>query len=108
MPRKRAEVPAISAELSEANLGDERLNRRLGLLADQLAARPGDARDWDRSQRLWTYSGAHMVDHEYGAWFRILDADNRKYSDEKSPAGKTDYHTMGACHEVLNVVRRDA
>ena len=26
-------------------------------------------------------------------------------SDEKSPAGKTDYHTMGACYEVLNVVR---
>jgi hypothetical protein len=43
MPRKRAEVPAISDELSEANLGDERLNRRLGLLADQLAARPGES-----------------------------------------------------------------
>ena len=27
--------------------------------------------------------------------------DNRKLSDAKSPAGKTDYHTMGACHEVL-------
>ena len=35
----------------------------------------------------------------------ILDRENRKYSDEKSPAGKTDYHTMGACYEVLNVVR---
>ena len=45
-----------------------------------------------------------MVDHEYGAWFRILDHRNEKYSDEKSPAGKTDYHTMGACYEVLNAV----
>ena len=35
---------------------------------------------------------------------RILSRDNRKLSDEKSPAGKTDYHTMGACYEVLNVV----
>ena len=26
--------------------------------------------------------------------------------DEKSPAGKTDYHTMGACHEVLAMLRR--
>ena len=43
MSSKRAEIPAISAELSEANLGDERLNRRLGLLADQLAERPGES-----------------------------------------------------------------
>jgi mannose/cellobiose epimerase-like protein (N-acyl-D-glucosamine 2-epimerase family) len=45
-----------------------------------------------------------LVDHEFGAWYRILTRDNRKYSDEKSPAGKTDYHTMGACYEVLNVL----
>jgi Transposase DNA-binding/Transposase DDE domain len=43
MSRKRAEIPAISTELSEADLGDERLNRRLGLLADQLAERPGES-----------------------------------------------------------------
>jgi hypothetical protein len=43
MPRKRAEIPAISAELSGADLGDERLNRRLGLLADQLAERPDES-----------------------------------------------------------------
>ena len=42
MSSKRAEIPTISTELSEADLGDERLNRRLGLLADQLAARPDD------------------------------------------------------------------
>ncbi len=43
MARKRAEIPAISAELSGADLGDERLNRRLGLLADQLAERPDES-----------------------------------------------------------------
>ena len=43
MPRKRAEIPAISAELREADLGDKRLNRRLGLLADQLAERPDES-----------------------------------------------------------------
>ncbi|WP_411831986.1 AGE family epimerase/isomerase [Pseudoxanthomonas mexicana] len=72
-----------------------------------LAQRTGDAGYWDWYDRLWAYSWKHMVDHAHGAWYRILDADNRKYSDEKSPAGKTDYHTMGACHEVLNVVRAD-
>ncbi|HEY0333091.1 MAG TPA: AGE family epimerase/isomerase [Stenotrophomonas sp.] len=70
-----------------------------------LAQRTGESRYWDWYERLWAYAWQHFVDHRHGAWYRILDADNRKYSDEKSPAGKTDYHTMGACHEVLNVVR---
>lgn len=56
-------------------------------------------RDW--YQRIWQYSWQHMVDHQYGAWFRILSRDNQKYDEFKSPAGKTDYHTMGACYEVL-------
>ena len=38
------------------------------------------------------------------AWYRILGPGNRKLTDEKSPAGKTDYHTMGACYEVLKVL----
>jgi mannose/cellobiose epimerase-like protein (N-acyl-D-glucosamine 2-epimerase family) len=70
-----------------------------------LAERTGDAAYWAWYERLWDYAWAHFVDHEYGAWYRILDRRNRKSSDEKSPAGKTDYHTMGACYEVLNVVR---
>ena len=57
-------------------------------------------------ERLWQYSWEHMVDHTYGAWYRILDARNNKYSAEKSPAGKTDYHTMGACFEVIDMLRR--
>ena len=70
-----------------------------------LAVRSGDDRHWQWYDRLWAYAWAHFVDHEHGAWYRILTHDNRKYDDEKSPAGKTDYHTLGACHEVLNVVR---
>ena len=71
-----------------------------------LAARSGDAKYWDWYQRLWEYSWQHLVDHRYGAWYRILSEDNKKYSDEKSPAGKTDYHTMGACYEVLRLLRQ--
>jgi mannose/cellobiose epimerase-like protein (N-acyl-D-glucosamine 2-epimerase family) len=70
-----------------------------------LAARTGGEKYWDWYDRIWSYSWQWFVDHQYGAWFRILTRDNRKYSDEKSPAGKTDYHTMGACYEVLNVIR---
>jgi mannose/cellobiose epimerase-like protein (N-acyl-D-glucosamine 2-epimerase family) len=66
-----------------------------------LALRTGEGGYWDWYDRLWVYSWQHFVDHQYGAWYRILTADNRKYTDEKSPAGKTDYHTMGACYEVM-------
>jgi mannose/cellobiose epimerase-like protein (N-acyl-D-glucosamine 2-epimerase family) len=73
--------------------------------AARLAAASAAPRYWDWYQRLWVYAWAHFVDHDYGAWYRILDRDNRKYSHEKSPAGKTDYHTMGACYDVLDVLR---
>jgi len=66
-----------------------------------LALRTGDDAYWAWYERLWAYSWAHMIDHRYGAWYRIRTPDNRAYSDEKSPAGKTDYHTMGACYDVL-------
>jgi mannose/cellobiose epimerase-like protein (N-acyl-D-glucosamine 2-epimerase family) len=69
-----------------------------------LAARTGDDGYWQWYERIWDYSWKHFVDHEYGAWYRILGPDNRKLTDEKSPAGKTDYHTMGACYEVLRVL----
>lgn len=73
--------------------------------AARLAQRTGQAEYWRWYERLWAYAWEHFVDHEHGAWYRILDRNNRKYSDEKSPAGKTDYHTMGACYDVLNVLR---
>jgi mannose/cellobiose epimerase-like protein (N-acyl-D-glucosamine 2-epimerase family) len=70
-----------------------------------LGKRTGEIRYWQWYERIWEYSWTHFVDHQYGAWYRILTRDNKKYSDEKSPAGKTDYHTMGACYEVLEVLR---
>lgn len=69
-----------------------------------LAGRSGQARYWDWYDRIWAYSWEHMVDHRHGAWYRVLGPANEKLSVEKSPAGKVDYHTMGACHEVLNVI----
>ena len=61
--------------------------------------------DWYR--KIWRYSWEHMIDHKHGAWYRILTRDNQKYDDKKSPAGKTDYHTMGACYEVLRACHRN-
>ena len=69
-----------------------------------LAVRTGDEAYWQAYDRLWAYAWQHFVDHDHGAWYRILSPDNRKLSDEKSPAGKTDYHTMGACDDVLRAL----
>lgn len=80
--------------------------------AESLAAaalledRTGDAGYREVYEKIWRYSWQHMIDHTYGAWYRILTQDNRKIDDEKSPAGKTDYHTMGACYEVLALLTR--
>jgi len=53
---------------------------------------------------IWRYAWDHMIDHQHGAWYRVLSADNQKTSDEKSTAGgKCDYHTIGACWDVLRV-----
>ncbi len=53
--------------------------------------------------RLWQWSWAHMIDHRHGAWFRVRQPDGSAIDNKKSPPGKTDYHTMGACWDVLAV-----
>jgi mannose/cellobiose epimerase-like protein (N-acyl-D-glucosamine 2-epimerase family) len=74
--------------------------------AARLAVRTADPRYWSWYDRIWAYAWTHLVDHEHGAWYRILDRRNCKYDDKKSPAGKTDYHTMGACYDVLELLRQ--
>jgi len=69
-----------------------------------LATRTGDDKYWTWYDKIWAYSWEHFVDHQHGAWYRILRGDNGKITAEKSPAGKVDYHTMGACYEVLHVI----
>ncbi len=67
----------------------------------------GEVQYLSQYQSLWQYSWQHLVDHQYGAWFRVLDRDNRKQSNEKSAAGaKCDYHTLCACLEVLQSMQR--
>ena len=71
-----------------------------------LALRTGDPTYADWYERLWAYAWEHFVDHQHGAWYRILGPENAKLTDKKSPAGKTDYHTMGACYDVLAALDR--
>ena len=69
-----------------------------------LAQRTGKADYWAWYDRIWDYCWRHFVDHEQGAWFRILDPANRNHTREKSPAGKVDYHDIGACFDVLRAM----
>lgn len=67
-----------------------------------LARVTGKEKYWQWYERLWAYSWNNMVDHQHGAWYRILNADNSKMTDRKSEMGaKCDYHTIGACLLVL-------
>jgi len=64
--------------------------------------REGERKIWARFGVSWS---ERLASRNPGQGNERKRDDNRKYSDEKSPAGKVDYHTMGACYEVLNVVR---
>lgn len=66
-----------------------------------LAARTQDASYWAWYDKLWRYSWEVFVDHEFGGWYRVLSPQNQRYSDKKTWSNKADYHTMGACYEVL-------
>lgn len=69
-----------------------------------LAERTGDQRYWEWYDKIWDYSFYYFVDHVYGAWYRLLDRKNARYDDRKTYSNKADYHTMGACYEILNVI----
>ncbi len=69
----------------------------------RLYSRTGDERYKADYQRLWEWSWDHLVDHKHGAWFRILSREGDWIEPYKSPAGKVDYHTIGACCDILQV-----
>ena len=70
-----------------------------------LAIQTSNDKYWNWYDRIWTYADKHFVDHQFGGWYRILDASGNRYSNEKSPAAKTDYHPLAACFEVLEALR---
>jgi mannose/cellobiose epimerase-like protein (N-acyl-D-glucosamine 2-epimerase family) len=65
----------------------------------QRTGKPAYRADFDAT---WRYAWDNFVDHDYGAWFRVLTREGKKLSAEKSPPGKTDYHTVGVVWDVLD------
>ncbi|MDT3428115.1 mannose/cellobiose epimerase-like protein (N-acyl-D-glucosamine 2-epimerase family) [Paenibacillus forsythiae] len=51
---------------------------------------------------MFAYCWTYLVDHRFGAWYQILDACNRKYSNIKSPPPKTDYHPITNCLTAIS------
>lgn len=67
-----------------------------------LAKQTNSERYWQWYEKIWAYCWQSMIDHQYGGWYRVLTADNKPYSNEKSLAGaKCDYHTQGALWEII-------
>lgn len=75
------------------------------IAAAVLGAWTGEGKYWTWYERMWDYAFRCFVDHEYGAWYRILTPDNRRYDARKTYNNKADYHTMGACYEAFKVIR---
>ena len=63
----------------------------------------GDAKYLNDYRRIWRWSWDKMIDHIHGEWFRVRNRDGSALDNKKSPYGKTGYHTMGACWDVLSV-----
>ena len=51
---------------------------------------------------FWRYAWDHFMDHQHGAWFRILSREGQKIDRLKSPPGKTDYHVLTVCWDILD------
>ena len=66
-----------------------------------LANRTGNQTYWDWYDRTWKWSLENLVDQQHGGWYRILDSNNQRYDNLKSPPSKTDYHPLAACWELF-------
>ena len=58
--------------------------------------------------RFWRYAWEHLVDHEFGSWFRALGEKNEKLDDIKCPHGKADYHLIGMCLDAADALEEMA
>lgn len=63
---------------------------------------------WKWYHRIWSYSWNSLIDHTYGSWLRLVDANNLPYEKEnacKCPPGKVDYHCTSMCYDSIKNVQ---
>ena len=73
-----------------------------------LGSSTADERYWEFYDKFWSFADAHFIDHEFGAWHRVLNASGCPYDDQKSPPAKTDYHPLSACVTALRALELPA
>lgn len=55
-------------------------------------------------QQLWQYSWTHMIDHNLKCWHRNLTHDNKAFTQSSVAMGRTDYHSICACTEIISTI----
>lgn len=69
-----------------------------------LAVKITSAYYWNIYDSIFTFCWTFFVDKIYGGWYQLLNWENQKYSNIKSPPPKTDYHPVANCYETIRAL----
>lgn len=69
-----------------------------------LAGRTGHPYYWFMYNSIFSYCWNFFIDKRYGGWYNILNRENIRYNNIKSPVTKTDYHPITNYYEALRVL----
>lgn len=70
-----------------------------------LATATGKQEYWSAYDSLWKYSWQHFCESKHQAWWRVLSRDGKVQDPLVARLGaKIEYHTIGACLEVLRAL----
>ncbi len=58
---------------------------------------------WCIYQQFWQYVWRYMIDHEQKCWHRNLTRDNKIIAPSTVAMGRTDYHSICACIEIIDL-----
>ncbi|MCG1008816.1 AGE family epimerase/isomerase [Salinicoccus sp. ID82-1] len=73
--------------------------------ASLLAAKTDRTFYWDVYDQLCQYSSEYLMDHEHGGWYKLLNRQNKPYSNVKTKPPKTDYHPVAAYYQSILAFR---
>lgn len=59
---------------------------------------------WCVYHQFWQYVWTYMVDHEQKCWHRNLTHDNKIIAPSSVAMGRTDYHPICSCIEIINLL----
>jgi mannobiose 2-epimerase len=65
----------------------------------------GESRFLKATLASWHFIREHLVDRQYGEWYRITGEAGRAPAGEKAGPWKTPYHNARACLEVMRRIQ---